>query len=99
MVVGIRQTKRATSTGIVKSTEEAIPKAFSDIIAIKKIKVSAERRIVRAISFGVFCRDAPSTSVIMRSRKVSPGFEVIWILMMSDSTLVPGETFLDRMIT
>ena len=30
-----------------------------------------------AISFGVFCRSAPSTSAIMRSRKVSPGFDVI----------------------
>jgi hypothetical protein len=30
-----------------------------------------------AISFGVFCRSAPSTSAIMRSRKVSPGSAVI----------------------
>ena len=30
--------------------------------------------MVSAISFGVFCRLAPSTSAIMRSRKVSPGF-------------------------
>ena len=33
-------------------------------------------RMFRAISFGVFCRSAPSTSAIMRSRKVSPGSEV-----------------------
>ena len=31
-------------------------------------------RMLSAISFGVFCRDAPSTSAIIRSRKVSPGF-------------------------
>jgi len=54
IVVGIRQTSNATRTGIVKSTDEAIPNAFKDIIAIKKISVSAERRIVNAISLGVF---------------------------------------------
>ena len=30
--------------------------------------------MARAISLGVFCRTAPSTSAIMRSRKVWPGF-------------------------
>ena len=30
-------------------------------------------RMLSAISFGVFCRSAPSTSAIMRSRKLSPG--------------------------
>src|SRR5215468_4895330 len=49
-------------------------------------------RILSAISFGVFCRCAPSTSAIMRSRKVSPGLEVIRILIWSDSTLVPPVT-------
>ena len=29
-------------------------------------------RMLSAISFGVFCRSAPSTSAIMRSRKVEP---------------------------
>ena len=33
--------------------------------------------MLRAISLGVFCLWAPSTSAIMRSRKVSPGLEVI----------------------
>ena len=37
--------------------------------------VNPERRIFSAISFGVFCRSAPSTSLIMRSRNVSPGFD------------------------
>ena len=36
-------------------------------------------RMVSAISFGVFCRCAPSTSAIMRSRNVSPGLEVMRI--------------------
>ena len=40
-------------------------------------------RMSRAISFGVFCRLAPSTSAIIRSRKVSPGWEVIWTTIRS----------------
>ena len=39
--------------------------------------VSPANRIDSAISFGVFWRDAPSTSRIIRSTKVSPGFDVI----------------------
>ena len=46
----------------------------------------------RAISFGVFCRLAPSTSAIIRSRKVSPGLEVICTTIRSDSTRVPPVT-------
>ena len=42
--------------------------------------VSPASRILSAISLGVFCRSAPSTSAIMRSRKVSPGFDVIFDL-------------------
>ncbi len=45
-----------------------------------------------AISFGVFWRDAPSTSAIMRSTKVSPGFEVMRTTMRSESTRVPPVT-------
>ena len=54
--------------------------------------VSPESRMLNAISFGVFCRSAPSTSAIMRSRNVSPGFEVIRILIQSESTRVPPVT-------
>ena len=39
--------------------------------------VKPASRMLSAISLGVFCRSAPSTSAIMRSRKVSPGFDVI----------------------
>ena len=35
--------------------------------------VSADSRMLSAISFGVFCRLAPSMREIMRSRKLSPG--------------------------
>ena len=47
-----------------------------------------------AISLGVFWRSAPSTSAIMRSRNVSPGFEVICTLIWSESTRVPPVTAL-----
>ena len=45
-----------------------------------------------AISFGVFCRSAPSTSAIIRSRKVEPWAAVIRTLIQSDSTRVPPVT-------
>jgi hypothetical protein len=41
---------------------------------------------------GVFCRDAPSTREIIRSRKVSPGLDVISTTIRSDSTRVPPVT-------
>ncbi len=55
-------------------------------------RVRAARRIDRAISFGVFLRLAPSTSEIMRSRKVSPGSAVMRTISQSDSTCVPPVT-------
>ena len=45
--------------------------------------------MLSAISLGVFCRAAPSTSEIMRSRKVSPGFAVISITSESEIICVP----------
>lgn len=45
-----------------------------------------------ATSFGVFCRAAPSTRLIIRSMNVSPGFVVILTTMRSESTLVPPVT-------
>ena len=52
-------------------------KGCSVTTASRKMMVSPASRIVRAISFGVFCRLAPSTRAIMRSRKVSPGLDVM----------------------
>ena len=49
-------------------------------------------RMLSAISFGVFCRSAPSTSAIMRSRKVEPGSAVIRTLIQSEITCVPPVT-------
>ena len=54
--------------------------------------VRPARRIDRAISFGVFCRSAPSTRAIIRSRNVSPGLAVICTTISSDSTRVPPVT-------
>ncbi len=48
--------------------------------------------MLSAISFGVFCRSAPSTSAIMRSRKVEPWAAVMRTLIQSDSTRVPPVT-------
>ena len=49
-------------------------------------------RILSAISFGVFCRSAPSTSLIMRSMKVDPCAAVMRTRIQSDNTCVPPVT-------
>src|SRR6201991_3116646 len=49
-------------------------------------------RMLSAISFGVFCRSAPSTNLIMRSMKVEPCAAVMRTLIQSDSTWVPPVT-------
>ena len=56
--------------------------------------VSPASRMLSAISLGVFCRSAPSTSAIMRSRKVWPGSEVMRTRIWSESTRVPPVTAL-----
>ena len=54
--------------------------------------VNFASRIDSAISFGVFCRSAPSTRSIMRSRNDSPGSAVTRTLIQSDRTFVPAVT-------
>ncbi len=54
--------------------------------------MSPDSRIVSAISFGVFCRLAPSTSAIIRSMNVSPGLAVTCTTSQSESTRVPPVT-------
>ena len=56
------------------------------------MSVSPASRMLSAISFGVFCRSAPSTSAIIRSRNVSPGFDVMRTMIWSESTRVPPVT-------
>ncbi len=82
IVVGIRQTRRATRTVVVKVTPEYAPKGFKVMMTTRKMIVRAERRMVRAISFGVFWRRAPSTRPIIRSRKLFPGSAVTRTLML-----------------
>ncbi len=57
-----------------------------------KMIVMPASRMLSAISFGVFCRSAPSTSAIMRSRKVEPCAAVIRTLIQSEMTVVPPVT-------
>src|SRR5207249_489187 len=52
-------------------------KGWSVTTASRKMIVSPASRMLSAISFGVFWRSAPSTSAIIRSRKVSPGFDEV----------------------
>ena len=49
-------------------------------------------RMLSAISLGVFCREAPSTRAIIRSRNVSPGRAVMRTTISSESTRVPPVT-------
>ena len=71
-----------------------MPKGFNVTQTSRKITVSAASRMVRAISFGVFCRCAPSTSAIMRSRKPWPFSIVMRMTMRSLRTRVPPVTAL-----
>src|SRR6266446_4582794 len=61
-------------------------------VANTKMMVSPASRMLSAISFGVFCRSAPSTSLIMRSIKVEPWAAVMRTRIQSDSTWVPPVT-------
>ena len=58
------------------------------------MSVRAARRIASATSLGVFCRFAPSTIAIIRSRKLAPGFVETWMINQSDRTRVPPVTAL-----
>ena len=108
IVVGMRQTSSDTSTMPVTPSAlsasvsgaaaccalEKIASGCSVATASRKMMVSAASRMLSAISFGVFCRLAPSTSAIIRSMKLSPGFCVIRTTIRSESTLVPPVTAL-----
>ena len=61
-------------------------------MTIIKIMVRDTNRVLSAISFGVFLREAPSTSAIIRSRKLLPASEVIRIFSQSDTIVVPPVT-------
>src|SRR3984893_6232832 len=65
---------------------------WSVTVASMKMIVRPASKMLSAISFGVFGREAPSTSAIIRSRNVSPGLEVIRTTISSESTRVPPVT-------
>ncbi len=98
IVVGMRQISRAMSTVRLTvpppplSTALRLENGSSVAQTIRKMIVRATSRIVRAISFGVLPRRAPSTIAIMRSRKASPGFAVTFMTIQSDRTRVPPVT-------
>ncbi len=92
MVVGIRHTSSEISTNAVCGAPEYTANGSSVATARRKIIVSPASSIFSAISLGVFCRDAPSTSAIMRSRNVSPGLAVMRTTITSLSTRVPPVT-------
>lgn len=104
-MVGIKQTNKAANTVIVTGEALVTPANFacstlkiengsSVAQAIKKMIVSAAKRMSSAISLGVFWRLAPSTNAIIRSKNVSPGFALIQITSQSDNTRVPPVTLL-----
>src|SRR6202140_4989555 len=92
IVVGMRQTSSAISTNTDCGADEYIANGCRVPTARRKMMVKPASRMLSAISFGVFCRSAPSTRAIMRSRKVSPGLDEIRTLIMSESTRVPPVT-------
>ena len=94
IVVGMSATSSAIRVAIEMLVPANSAKGRSVTTTTRKIRVRPASRIPSAISFGVLRREAPSTSAIMRSRKLSPGSCVISTTMRSDSTLVPPVTAL-----
>ena len=98
IVVGIRHTSSAISA--VRLTTVPAPAAptlkiengSNVTVTTKNTIVSATSKMVRAISFGVLARLAPSTMLIMRSKNDSPGLTVMRTTSQSDSTRVPPVT-------
>ncbi len=97
IVVGIRHTSSATSTGTGTAPPPEACALYSEngssvTQTTRNTSVSATSRMVSAISLGVRERLAPSTIAIMRSRNASPGLAVTRTTIQSDSTLVPPVT-------
>lgn len=69
IVVGISVTSSAASTGTEGATPLKLASPTTLATATRNTMVSPASRISSAISLGVFWREAPSTSAIMRSRK------------------------------
>ena len=92
IVVGISDTSSAIRVVIETSVSANSANGRSVTTTTRKISVIPASRIPSAISFGVLRRSAPSTSAIMRSRKLCPGSCVISTTIRSESTRVPPVT-------
>ena len=92
MVVGIRHTINAISQEIGISTPKYCANGYNETMTIKKIKVNTISNVFSAISFGDFCREAPSTSEIILSKNECPGSATILIFSQSETTVVPPVT-------
>ncbi len=91
-MVGISATVSATRMTSDCGAPAKNANGCSVTTASTKTIVSEASSTFSASSFGVFCRAAPSTSAIIRSMKVSPGFVVIFTTISSESTRVPPVT-------
>jgi hypothetical protein len=94
IVVGMSETSSAISVAIEMFVSANSANGRSVTTTTRKISVSPASRIPSAISLGVLRRSAPSTSAIMRSRKLSPGSCVISTTIRSERTRVPPVTAL-----
>jgi hypothetical protein len=92
MVVGMSETNSAMSTVWDRSVSAYRANGRSVTTAATKVIVSPASRMLRAISFGVLRRSAPSTRAIMRSRNDWPGSWVTSITSRSESSFVPPVT-------
>ncbi len=98
IVVGIRQTSSATrvvtETGVPALATSTLKSDIGSSVTTttRKTIVRATSRMLRAISLGVFCRRAPSTMAIIRSRNDSPGLTPTRTTSQSESTRVPPVT-------
>ncbi len=94
IVVGISDTSSAISVTTDAEVSANSANGRRVTTTTRKMSVIPASRIPSAISFGVLRRSAPSTSAIMRSRKLPPGSWVISTTMRSESTRVPPVTAL-----
>ena len=98
MVVGIRQTNSAISTvmviGVPCPVALTLYSEYDSSVehTTRNMIVNPASRMFNAISFGVFCRLAPSTRLIIRSRKPSPGSALTRTISQSESSRVPPVT-------
>ena len=92
IVVGIKHTRSETRITTDTGAPAYLPNGCRTTTTGRNTIVRTASRIVSAISLGVFCRLAPSTRPIMRSRKVWPRSAVIRTTIRSDRTFVPPVT-------